>query len=105
MSGEKCYVPLGAESPLFLVVANAANGTGSPHPQALIVPRDTPGLTVGAREQNMGLKALETTGLGLDVCRVPRENLLGAGHADAMPRLTNLWRVALASMAPRAAAH
>jgi len=99
ISGEKCYVPLGSEARHFLVLANATNGDGTSHPQAVIVPRDTPGLTVGARERNMGLKALETTGLGLDLCKVPRENLLGAGRPDAVGRLTNLWRVALGAMA------
>jgi len=98
ISGEKCYVPLGSDAQLFLVLASA-NGDAARRPQALIVPRDTPGLTVGGREQNMGLKALDTTGLGLDVCRVPRENLLGGGKPEAVARLANLWRVALGAMA------
>ncbi len=61
------------------MLAGATNGDGEVHPQALIVARDTPGLTVGERERNMGLKALATTGLVLDACKVPRENLLECG--------------------------
>jgi acyl-CoA dehydrogenase len=98
LTGEKCYVPLGGEAKHFLVVAGSANG-GGPHPQALIVARDTPGLTVGEREKNMGLRALTTTGLSFDACRVPRVNLLGANDPGAVARLANLWRVALGAMA------
>jgi alkylation response protein AidB-like acyl-CoA dehydrogenase len=96
LQGEKCYVPLGAQSECFLVLAGLANGSGAAHPRAVIVSRDTPGLGVGAREKNMGLKALETTALTFDACKVPRENVLDEG---AVRRLANLWRVGLAAMA------
>jgi len=96
LSGEKCYVPLGADSRYFLVLAGLANGDGA-SPRAVLVERDTPGLTVGPREANMGLKALATTGLTLNACKVPRENVLGDQQSAA--RLANLWRVALSAMA------
>jgi alkylation response protein AidB-like acyl-CoA dehydrogenase len=99
VSGAKCYVPLGSSAKHVLVLAGLGNGDGAVHPQAVVVARDTPGVSVGARERNMGLKALETTGLTLDACRVPRENVLAAGDAQAVRRLANLWRVGLASMA------
>jgi len=98
LTGEKCLVPLGTEARQFLVVANLANGTGAAHPQALILDRDTPGLTVGERERNMGLKALTTTRLTFDGCKIPREHLLDGGAAS-MTRLVNLWRVAQSAMA------
>jgi alkylation response protein AidB-like acyl-CoA dehydrogenase len=46
----------------------------------------------------MGLKALVTTRLTFDSCKVSRENLLEGGDAS-VGRLANLWRVAIASMA------
>jgi len=98
LTGEKCLVPLGGDAKQFLVIASLANGTGQAHPQALILDRDTPGLTIGERERNMGLKALVTTRLGFDACKVPRDNLLD-GAESSMARLANLWRVAIASMA------
>ena len=98
LSGTKCYVPLGGQSEIFLVLASLANGDGTDRPTAVIVRRDTPGLQVGAREKNMGLKALETTGVTLDACKVPRENLLD-GDGGGIQRLCNLWRVGLAAMA------
>jgi acyl-CoA dehydrogenase len=98
LSGEKCYVPLGAEAEHFLVIAGMSNGDGVVRPHALIVSRDTPGLSVGPRERNMGLKALQTTGLGFDACKVPAGHLLGGG-VEGTTRLADLWRVALAAMA------
>ena len=98
LSGEKCFVPLGGDAKHFLVLANSANGS-APHPQALIVDRDTPGLAVGEREKNMGLRALVTTGVTFDACRVPTTHLLGGDDPAAMARLANLWRVALGAMA------
>jgi acyl-CoA dehydrogenase len=98
LSGEKCLVPLGSEARHFLVIASLANGTGESHPQALLVDRDTPGLAVGERERNMGLKALATTRLTFDGCKIPREQLLASGDGS-VSRLANLWRVAQAAMA------
>ena len=98
LTGEKCLVPLGADAKQFLVIASLANGTSQAHPQAVIVDRDTPGLTVGERERNMGLKALVTTRLTFDACKVSRDNLLDGGEGS-VTRLANLWRIAIASMA------
>lgn len=98
LTGEKCLVPLGGDAHQFLVIASLANGTGQTHPQALLVNRETPGLTVGERERNMGLKALVTTRLTFDGCKIPRDQLLDGGEGS-VTRVANLWRIALASMA------
>ncbi|MCC6763331.1 MAG: acyl-CoA dehydrogenase family protein [Deltaproteobacteria bacterium] len=98
LNGEKCLVPLGNEARQFLVIAGLSNGTGASHPQAVLIDRETPGLTIGDRERNMGLKALATTRLVFDGCKVPREQLLGGGDG-AIARLANLWRVAQSAMA------
>jgi acyl-CoA dehydrogenase len=98
LNGEKCLVPLGSDARHFLVIASLANGAGHAHPQALLVDRETPGVTVGDRERNMGLKALVTTRLLFNGCKIPREHLLDGGEGS-VSRLANLWRVALASMA------
>ena len=44
---------------------------------ALIVEKDTPGLSVGEPEKKLGIRASRTGPLYFDNCRVPRENLLG----------------------------
>ena len=44
---------------------------------AFVVDRDAPGFSVGAEEHKLGIKSSSTTTLGLDDCRVARENLIG----------------------------
>ncbi len=90
LNGAKCYVPLAAEAQHTLVYAHGEQGLG-----AFIVPRDTPGLAVVGREQNMGLKGLATYELQLNDCAVPAENAL---QGDLRPVL-NRMRIASASLA------
>jgi alkylation response protein AidB-like acyl-CoA dehydrogenase len=83
----------------FVVLAGLPDGDGVVRPQAVIVERETPGLSVGEREKNMGLNGLETTELVFDACKVPIANVLGAANEGTIPLLANLWRVALTAMA------
>ncbi len=94
LNGEKCYVPLAAESEAILVYAAEDGQT-----QGFIVEKGTPGLEIKEREKNMGIKALATYELSLKDCRVPRENRLGGEKACDFNRLLNCSRVALATMA------
>src|SRR5262245_64742731 len=55
LSGEKCFVPLANQAEVILVYAGAPDGLA-----AFLVERGAKGLEIGPREQNMGLKALET---------------------------------------------
>ena len=44
---------------------------------AFIVPRDTRGLSLGKKEEKLGIRASSTCQLILDDCRVPKDCLLG----------------------------
>ena len=90
LNGAKCFVPLAAEAVHLLVYARGDNGIA-----AFLLPQDTPGLTIGEREKNMGLKAVATYELRLDNCRVPASSQL---QGDIQPVL-NRSRVALSAMA------
>lgn len=94
LNGQKCYVPLAPEAHLMLVYA-AENGAT----QGFIVEKGTPGLEVGEREKNMGIKALATYELTLSDCRVPRANRLGGEAGCDFTRILNHCRVGLAAMA------
>ena len=52
---------------------------------ALLVPRDTPGFTVGEREKNMGLKALATYEVQLEDCTCRRGPAGRRFHAAVQP--------------------
>ncbi|MCK6553676.1 acyl-CoA dehydrogenase family protein [Candidatus Binatia bacterium] len=94
LDGTKCYVPLADQADRIVVTARTDGGGVG----AFIVDRDTPGLTIGEREQHMGIKALATYTLTLESCRVPAAHRLGGDDANVLA-LANHWRVGLAAMA------
>ena len=57
-----------------------------------IVPRSTPGITVGKKEQNMGQRASDTRGITFEEVVVPKKNMLGeegrAGRSRWRPSIT-----------------
>jgi alkylation response protein AidB-like acyl-CoA dehydrogenase len=94
LDGVKCNVPCAASAQWTLVYA-ALDGTT----QAFLVKRGTPGLAVGGREANMGLRALPLYEVTLRECRVPGAMRLG-GEAGADPApLIDSFRVALGALA------
>jgi acyl-CoA dehydrogenase len=94
LNGRKCYVPLAADANWLLVWAAESGVT-----RGFIISKDTPGLEIGEREKNMGLKALATYELALNDCRVPKANKLGSEAGCDFYRLLNYSRVALVAMA------
>jgi len=94
LNGDKCYVPLAAESEIVLVYANENGST-----QGFLVEKGTPGLEVIDREKNMGIKALATYEVTLRDCRVPESSRLGGEKGCDFGRIINCSRVALAAMA------
>jgi len=93
LSGRKCLVPLAKDAEVILVYAAAPDGLA-----AFLVERGAAGLTVGEREKNMGLKALDTYGLTLDKVRLPVDARLG-GDGAKLQSLVDAGRVALAALA------
>ena len=44
---------------------------------AFIVPRDTPGLSLGKKEDKLGVRATSTSNVIFEDCVIPKENILG----------------------------
>jgi acyl-CoA dehydrogenase len=72
IDGVKTWVANGEIASLFLVFAQAPEGM-----TALLVPADTPGLTVGYREPTLGLRNVPFNTVYLEDCRVAAANRLG----------------------------
>jgi alkylation response protein AidB-like acyl-CoA dehydrogenase len=72
LDGVKTWVANGEIAGLFLVFAQGPEGV-----EALLVPQDAPGLTVGYREPTLGLRSVTFNTLYLEGCRVPQANRLG----------------------------
>jgi len=109
IKGEKCLVPLAADSENLLVFAATEPGAGFAGVEAFVVPKDTENVVISEREKNMGLKALATYEVGLNNARVPVANKIGADRGIDYLKLISRSRLALAAMAigmmKRAAEH
>lgn len=77
INGSKCFITNGGIASLYVVFANTEPEKGARGISAFIVPRDTPGITIGKEEDKMGHRASNTVELFFDGVRVPEENLLG----------------------------
>jgi acyl-CoA dehydrogenase len=97
LAGKKCFVPLGTTAETFLVYA-ADGAPGLDRVQAFVVPRGVPGLIVGDKEKNMGIRALDTVELAMDGVRLPAEARLGGEKGIDFARIASYSRVAVAAM-------
>ncbi len=77
INGSKCFISNGGIASFYVVFANSDPERGMRGISAFIVPRETPGLTVGKVEDKMGHRASNTVELFFEDVRVPEENLLG----------------------------
>lgn len=77
LSGRKLWISNAKEAALFLVFATLDPAAGYRGITAFFVEKGTPGLTVGRKENKMGIRASSTCELLLDGCVVPSANLLG----------------------------
>lgn len=99
LNGAKCMVPLADRAEQILVYATAEKGAGVAAIEAIIVDKDTPGVSIGKREGNMGLKPLPLFPVTLDDVEVPRSRRLGGDKGINFMRLLNLSRANLCAMA------
>jgi alkylation response protein AidB-like acyl-CoA dehydrogenase len=77
LRGQKLWITNGAEAGVFVVFANADPSAGYRGITAFIVERGFKGLSVGKKEDKLGIRASSTVELLLDDCEVPEENVLG----------------------------
>jgi acyl-CoA dehydrogenase len=77
INGSKCFISNGAIASLYVVFANSAPERGPRGISAFVVPRDTPGITVGKEEDKMGHRASNTTEIFFEDVKIPEANLLG----------------------------
>ncbi len=77
INGSKCFISNAGIASLYVVFANSNPGKGMRGISAFIVPRETPGLTIGKVEDKMGQRASNTAEVIFEDVKVPEENLLG----------------------------
>ncbi len=77
LNGHKHWITNAAEAGLLLVFANAAPEKGPQGVSLFLVESDADGLTIGRREDKMGIRASSTCELFLQDLLVPHDSLLG----------------------------
>src|SRR3546814_12745034 len=80
LNGSKAFISGGGASDLYLVMCRTG-GPGAEGISALLVPRDTPGLSFGKKERKLGWNSQPTTAVLFEGARVPVANRLGAEDA------------------------
>ncbi|MFB3924560.1 MAG: acyl-CoA dehydrogenase family protein [Syntrophales bacterium] len=86
INGRKVFITGGGVSDYCILLAKTGERAS-----IIMVEKGTPGFTIGRRQEQMGLKAVDVSELAFNDCRVPRENLIGkegAGFPIAMTTFT-----------------
>merc|ERR550534_1190445 len=81
INGQKMWITNGGVADFYFVLARTNPDPKCPASKAFtgfIVDRDTPGVTPGRKELNMGQRCSDTRGITFEDVRIPKENLLGA---------------------------
>ncbi|KAK3083992.1 hypothetical protein FSP39_006396 [Pinctada imbricata] len=77
LNGTKAWITNGYEAEASVVFATTDKSKKHKGISAFIVPKPTEGLSLGKKEDKLGIKATSTCYLIFEDCRIPRENLLG----------------------------
>jgi alkylation response protein AidB-like acyl-CoA dehydrogenase len=77
LNGTKVFISNGGIADVTVVVATVDPALGHRGHASFIVPKDTPGFSMGKKEDKIGIRASQTAEVVLDNCRVPMDYLLG----------------------------
>lgn len=98
LNGVKIWITNGGIADLFIVFAKIGDDKNL---SAFIVEASTPGITIGAEEEKMGIKGSSTVQVYFDNAVIPAENLLGErnGGFKIALNILNLGRIKLSGAA------
>jgi alkylation response protein AidB-like acyl-CoA dehydrogenase len=77
LNGSKVFISNGGIADVNVVVATVDPALGHRGQASFVVPGGTPGLSLGKKEDKIGIRASQTGELVFEDCRIPVENLLG----------------------------
>ncbi|MAE72808.1 MAG: acyl-CoA dehydrogenase, partial [Bdellovibrionaceae bacterium] len=77
LNGHKLWITNANEAGVFLVFANVDPSQGYKGITGFIVEKDSPGFSVGKKEDKLGIRASSTCELVFDNCEIPKENVIG----------------------------
>src|SRR4051794_27743726 len=77
LNGTKVFISNGGIADVTVVIATVDPELGHRGQASFIVPKDTPGLSQGKKEDKIGIRASHTGEVVMDDCRIPVDYLLG----------------------------
>jgi alkylation response protein AidB-like acyl-CoA dehydrogenase len=77
LQGRKLWITNANEADLFIVFATINPEAGYKGITAFLIERGTPGVSIGKKEDKLGIRASSTCELIFDQCRVPAGNVIG----------------------------
>src|SRR3984957_16857769 len=77
LNGQKLWITNANEAGLFIVFATLDPSAGYKGITAFLVEKDTPGFTLGKKEDKLGIRASSTCALNFNDCVVPAAQVLG----------------------------
>ncbi|HZK44050.1 MAG TPA: acyl-CoA dehydrogenase family protein [Syntrophomonadaceae bacterium] len=101
LNGSKQFISNGGVAGVYTVFATTDKKLGKKGMCCFMVDRNTPGITIGPKEDKLGIRSSNTTSVIFEDAKVPAKNLLGAegdGFKIAMQTL-DLSRASVAAMA------
>ncbi len=101
LNGTKNWITNGSSASAYLVMARTNSSKGAKGISCFIVEKNWPGITIGAKENKLGVRGSDTHTVMFSDVKVPKENRLGAeglGFELAMKVLSG-GRIGIASQA------
>ncbi|MFT3750767.1 MAG: acyl-CoA dehydrogenase [Agriterribacter sp.] len=101
LNGTKNWITNGNSASVYLVIAQTDISKGSKGINVFIVEKNTSGITVGAKENKLGIRGSDTHSIMFQDVKVPKENRIGAdgfGFTFAMKTLAG-GRIGIAAQA------
>jgi alkylation response protein AidB-like acyl-CoA dehydrogenase len=101
LNGMKNWITNGNSASVYLVIAQTDAAKGSKGINAFVVEKNTPGITVGTKENKLGIRGSDTHSISFTEVVVPKENRIGAdgfGFQFAMKTLSG-GRIGIAAQA------
>jgi len=101
VNGTKNWITNGHSASVYLVMAQTDASKGSRGINAFVIEKNTPGITVGAKENKLGIRGSDTHSISFSDVIIPKENRIGEdgfGFSFAMKTLAG-GRIGIASQA------
>jgi len=77
INGQKMWITNGIQADIMIMLVNTSDGPMHSSKSLIVVPMDTPGITVARKLDKLGMRSSDTAQLYFEDVRVPQKNLIG----------------------------